>query len=209
MTSVNMTTYEPADGRGAPATSGSSLMESAVESVSALTAAVVGGDRNAYVRLFELRCEFVEREANRRLVRRRDLAPDAAQDVWLRVARAPAHCESASKLDAWLQRIVTNVVIDMLRAELARRMREERVAGSRPEAQQFVSDVELLDGMREELRRLDALAPHDRSILELRARTGSTLTQLATLMGIGRAAADSRLRRACELVRQAIDGELS
>jgi len=209
MTSVQMTTHDSADGRGAPATIGSPLMESAVESVSALTAAVVGGDRDAYVRLFELRCEFVEREASRRLVRRRDLAPDAAQDVWLRVARSPRHCESASKLDAWLQRIVTNVVIDMLRAELARRMREERIAGSRPEAQQFVSDVELLDDMRAELRGLDELTHHDRSLLELRARTGSSLTQLAALMGIGRAAVDSRLRRASEQARKAIEGAAS
>ncbi len=208
MASVTNTrlSLQPADGRRAPTAADSSIAEGADASVLALMDAVVAGDREAYGRLFLFRCEFVEREAIRRLSRRRDLAHDAAQDTWIRVARAPRRCESASKLDAWLQRIVASAVIDLLRSELSRRMREERIAESRPEAQRFVWDVELLEGVREELRGLDGLSSDERAMLELRTRTGATLTQLASILGIGRAAVDSRLRRACEIARKSIEG---
>src|SRR5262249_17749186 len=97
-----------------------SMTEDRREPIAALTNAVVAGDRHAYERLFLLRCDYVEGEAARRLGRRRDLAPDAAQEAWLRVARAPRRCESAPHLDAWLSRVVASTAIDILRNELAR-----------------------------------------------------------------------------------------
>ncbi|MFO0826754.1 MAG: sigma-70 family RNA polymerase sigma factor [Phycisphaerales bacterium] len=175
------------------------------ESALALTDAIVGGDRDAYARLFLARCDFVEREAARRLARRRDLAADVAQDAWIRVARGPRRCESIAKLDAWLQRVVFSAAIDTLRGELSRRAREERIASMRREAQEFVSDVELLESMRRELRGLGALSSDERSMLELRARTSATIGQLAAMLGVGRAAIDSRLRRASALARRHIE----
>lgn len=172
----------------------------------ALTVAMVAGDRAAYVRLFELRSEFVEGEARKRLRRRSDLALDAAQETWIRVARAPKRCVSVSKLDAWLQRIVTNACIDLLRGELARQSREEMVARGRHEAQEFIDGVASLQELRVELSGLEAIDREERTLLELRARTGATLRQLAQICGLGRAGMDSRLRRAAEAARDAIDG---
>ena len=59
--------------------------------VCTMTRRMVDGDRMAYEQLFRARCAFVEREASRRLHRRPDLADDAGQEAWLRVARAPRH----------------------------------------------------------------------------------------------------------------------
>jgi RNA polymerase sigma factor (sigma-70 family) len=163
------------------------------------TAQCVAGMRTAYESLFVQRCAFVESEAARRLGRRSDLIDDVAQETWLRVARGPRRCGSVTSLDAWLRRIVRSAAIDMLRSELARRCRERRV--SRAEATEFVEDVELLETIRREGASALGMAPDERWIMELRARTGATVGQIAGWIGIGHAALDSKLRRAAERAR--------
>jgi len=64
------------------------------------TSAMAAGDRSAYEQLFLARCGFVEAEAARRLGTRRDLAEDAAQEAWIRVARRPRRCNGVADLDA-------------------------------------------------------------------------------------------------------------
>jgi DNA-directed RNA polymerase specialized sigma24 family protein len=127
------------------------------------TAAMVASDRGAYERLFLARCVFVETEAARRLGQRQDLAEDASQEAWIRVARQPRRCPSVASLDAWLRRVVRSAAIDLLRSELSRRARE--------------------------------------SIVALKVRTDATTARLAAWLGIGRAAVDSKLRRAAERAR--------
>ncbi|MCE9620502.1 MAG: sigma-70 family RNA polymerase sigma factor [Planctomycetes bacterium] len=171
-----------------------------------LTRSMVGGDRNAYAELFVMRCDFVERMTARALGHRGDLVPDAAQDAWIRVARKPVHCPCAVALDAWLRRVASSAAIDLLRNELSRRLREQRVARSRVEATAFLQDASLLEQARHELGALRAIPDEDRSLLELRARMAGTVSQIATALGIGTSAIDSRLRRATERARQAIEG---
>lgn len=163
------------------------------------TAQCVHGVRTAYESLFVRRCAFVEAEASRRLGRRRDLVDDVAQETWLRVARGPRRCASVVALDAWLRRVVRSAAIDMLRSELARRCREQQM--SRTEEAGFIEDVELLDLLRCEGASALGMAPEERWIFELRARTGATMEQLAGWLGVGRAALDSKLRRAAERAR--------
>ncbi len=148
-----------------------------------------------------MRCGFVEAEAVRRLGRRRDLAEDAAQEAWMRVARGPRACRDGASLDAWLRRVVRSAAIDLLRSELSRRAREQRVAAGRPEAVAFLEDLELLEEIRRDLALIGGISDDERAALELRARAGATLSQLGLLLGIGPAAVDSRLRRAAERAR--------
>ena len=169
--------------------------------VAECTARAVAGDRASYEALFRMRCAFVEDEAARRLGRRRDLVDDVAQDAWLRVARAPRRCPDAASLDAWLRRVVRSAAIDLLRSELARRAREERAAMERPEAVDFLADVELLEQIRRDAAAIGGISADERAALELRARADATLAQLAGWLGIGPAAVDSRLRRAAERAR--------
>lgn len=173
--------------------------------IDACTARMAAGDRSAYESIFRLRCGFVEAEAERRLRRRPDLAEDAAQETWLRVARGPRRCPGVASLDAWLRRIVRSAAIDLLRDDLARRLRERRVAEARSEARSFLEDFELLEEIRRDTALLAAIPAEERSLLELRARTGATVAQLATWLGLGRAGLDSKLRRAAERVRTAGD----
>ena len=168
------------------------------DAVDRCTLRLVGGDRAAYELLFRRRAAFVDGESARVLGRRRDLAADASQEAWMRVARRPRRCASARSLDAWLRRIVRSAAIDLLRSELARRCREQRVARMREEAADYLEDFELLEQIRHDASKLD---PEDRSLLELVARTDATVASIADWLGIGRSAADSRLRRAAERAR--------
>jgi len=165
------------------------------------TSGMVAGDRTAYERLFLARCAFVEAEASRRLGRRSDLAEDAAQESWIRVARHPRRCTSAASLDAWLRRVVRSAAIDLLRSELARRAREVEVARDRTEAVAFLKDHELLEQIRHEAADIGGLTAEERFVFELKVRTDATTARLAAWLGIGRAAVDSKLRRAAERAR--------
>lgn len=168
------------------------------DAVDRCTSRLVGGDRSAYELLFRSRVSFVEAESARLLGRRHDLAADAAQEAWLRVARGPRRCASTRSLDAWLRRIVRSAAIDLLRSELARRCRERSAARMRAEVADDLRDFELLEQLRHDASRLPA---DDRSLLELVARTDATVASIAGWLGIGRAAADSRLRRAVARAR--------
>jgi RNA polymerase sigma factor (sigma-70 family) len=170
-------------------------------SVDRCTARMAAGDRTAYEALFRARCGFVEAESARRLGRRRDLADDAAQETWLRIARRPCRCTSAGSLDAWIRRVVRSAAIDLLRSELARRARERSVAEDRHEAVAFLADHDLLEEIRREASALPGITEHERSLFELKVRADATVTQLAAMLGLGRAAVDSTLRRAAERAR--------
>ena len=165
------------------------------------TASMVAGDRGAYEVLFRDRCAFVEREARRRVGRRHDLADDVAQEAWMRVARGPRRCESAASLEAWLRRIVRSAAVDLLRSELARRVREERIAASRNEAAEFVEDFELLEAIRRDTEEIGGITREEQALFELRVRAGGSLAKLAALLDLGAAAIDSKLRRAAERAR--------
>lgn len=171
------------------------------EAVDRLTSRMVRGDREAYTELFHRRCQAVEAEARRCLMRRADLCGDVAQETWLRVARGSRRCESVPSLDSWLRCIVRSAAIDLLRSELAQRNRERRVAASRPEAAAFVKDFELLQQLRHEASRVAGLSAEEQSMFELLVRGEGTVAQLAGWMGLGAAAVDSRLRRAAERAR--------
>lgn len=165
------------------------------------TAAMVASDRGAYERLFLARCVFVETEAARRLGQRQDLAEDASQEAWIRVARQPRRCPSVASLDAWLRRVVRSAAIDLLRSELSRRARESIVARDRAEAVAFLKDYELLEQIRHEVSGIEGLTAEERLLFELKVRTDATTARLAAWLGIGRAAVDSKLRRAAERAR--------
>jgi RNA polymerase sigma factor (sigma-70 family) len=169
--------------------------------VDACTASMVRGERAAYEALFLNRHAFLEAEARHRLGRRRELVDDVVQESWLRIARGPRRCAGGASLDAWLRRIVRSAAIDLLRSELARRCREQRVASTRAEAVSFVEDFELLEEMRHRAAGLAGVRADERALLEVQARTDATVAQLAAWLGIGRAAVDSKIRRAAERAR--------
>lgn len=156
--------------------------------------------------LHEAHCAWAADVALRALPTRRDLALDAAQEAWIRVARCPAHCRSAGELQAWLRRVIVSAALDLLRRDVRQRTHVRRAAQARAIASQdssnahelHAADVEQLARLRQQLSQL---AADERVLLDLRFRAGMTLGQIARILGIGSAAADSRLRRALERLR--------
>jgi DNA-directed RNA polymerase specialized sigma24 family protein len=105
-----------------------------------------------------------------------------------------------------LRRVAASAAVDLLRNELARRLREERVARSRAEAGDFLEQAALLEHARRELDALRSLAHEDRALLELRIRMEGAIAPIAAALGLGMPALDSRLRRASERARRALQG---
>ncbi|MBX3355813.1 MAG: sigma-70 family RNA polymerase sigma factor [Phycisphaeraceae bacterium] len=136
---------------------------------------------------------------------RRDeaFALDCVQDAWLRIAGAPASCESAASLDAWLRRVALSAALDRLRSDASRRLRESRAAVT-----ELRDSLRTIESVRAALdSAMDQCAPDERGLLLMRFRAGMTVRQIAAACGLGAAAIESRLRRTIASMREAIDQE--
>ena len=133
------------------------------------------------------------------------LAEDAAQEAWLRVARRPVECSSAGQLASWLRRVAMSASIDLLRSELARRLRERAFSRTNDEAVRFLDEHDRLEEARIALMSLERDTSDGALILTLRARSEGTVAQLAKSLGIGASALDSRLRRAAAQARATLE----
>ncbi len=102
------------------------------ERVDALTARLVAGDPDALAALYE--AHFDRMVATIRRIARRDesFALDCAQDAWIRIARHPVRCPTAAALTAWLRRVAISAVLDRLRSDASRRLRELAWAAPAP-----------------------------------------------------------------------------
>ncbi|MFM7806729.1 MAG: hypothetical protein ACKPEA_02215, partial [Planctomycetota bacterium] len=65
----------------------------------------------------------------------------------------------------------------------------------------FLRDHELLEQIRHEVADIQGLSADERLMFELKVRTDATTARLAAWLGVGRAAVDSKLRRAAERAR--------
>ena len=172
----------------------------------ALTAAITRGDREALGQLFDRYYTMVLSECRKSSGLGFMLAEDAAQETWLRVARRPVVCSSAAQLALWLRRVAMSASIDLLRSELARRVRECVFSRTHDEAVRFLAEHDRLEATRVALLALDRDMRDGALLLTLRARTEGTIAQLAKSLGIGASALDSKLRRAAAQARTTLEG---
>ena len=174
--------------------------------VHALTVAITRGDREALGRLFDRYYTMMLNECRKSSGPNSMLAEDAAQEAWLRVARRPVECSSAGQLAAWLRKVAMSASIDLLRSELARRVRERAFSRTNAEAVRFLDDHDRLEEARVALTSLERDASGGALLLALRARSEVTIAQLAKSLGIGASALDSKLRRAAAQARVTLEG---
>lgn len=155
-----------------------------------VSAGVAAGSREALAALYAAKFDLLYTTVRRATRRDESFALDCVQDAMLRVATKLGRVERAASLDAWLRRVVLTAALDRLRGE---RSQVERVrAAGGPITSEQDNAVEAIEG---ELRRLDALAPEERSLLRLRFARGLTLQQLGAHFGLAPKAIDSRIRR--------------
>ena len=173
----------------------------------ALTVAITRGDRDALGRLFDRYYTMILNECRKSSGSTSMLAEDAAQEAWLRVARRPVECSSAGQLAAWLRKVAMSASIDLLRSELARRVRERAVSRTNDEAVRFLDEHDRLEEARIALMSLERDTSDGALLLALRTRSEVTVAQLAKSLGIGASALDSKLRRAAAQARATLEGQ--
>ncbi len=164
---------------------------------SALVLAAKEGSSDALGRLFDRHWPAVWRTAYS-VTGQRELANDAAQDTFLRVAGALPRFDHRRPLEPWLLRIAVNRAIDLLRAQ--RRLvsvdeLEEPAVFDEPFADETV---------RESVARLD---PERRAVVALHYWFDYTTAEIAEVLGIPVGTVASRLSRALGDLRLHLEAE--
>ena len=160
------------------------------------------GSRDAAAELFRRHWPRAWRLA-RAVTGRRDMADDVAQDAFERAFAALWRFDRRRPFRPWLDRIVVNRSLDLLRAE--RRLVGLEAAGD-PGGE--LRDLAAED--RELLAAVAGLAPQRRVVLVLRYGFGYGPAEIAALLGIPVGTVHSRLARALDDLRrereEALDG---
>jgi len=124
---------------------------------------------------------------------------DAVQDTWLRaLQRGP---RALAALPRWLERVVRSRATDLRRADVARRRREQQVAGDRTAE----SAVERLSVQHDVVAAVLALHEPYRSVVLLRYYHGLEPTEIATRLQAKAATVRTQLVRAHEMLKERLD----
>lgn len=164
----------------------------------ALVRAAQAGSTEAFDELFRRHWRRAHRAAYL-VVADAAAAEDIAQESFLAAIRALDRFDRSRPFGPWLHRIAVNRAIDhararAIRAEAALAAAREDVAAS-PDAD--VSD-ELMNALR-------GLAPEHRAVIVLRHLLGYTPREIARMLELPRGTVNSRLRRALDRLRPAIE----
>jgi RNA polymerase sigma-70 factor (ECF subfamily) len=132
-----------------------------------------------------------------RMLGRRDVAEDLAQDVFLQLYRKLDHIESLEHLGFWLRRVVANLAIDWLRrpAHGATQPLDEQLGMAAPEI-----DADPL--MSRALARLMAeLTPAARAVMVLRYQEDLDVADIATALDMPVNTVKSHIKRSLTALR--------
>lgn len=158
--------------------------------------------------------QLVERHQDRivgvtlRLLKNRDEALEAAQDVFVKAWRALPRFEQRARVGTWLHRIALNVCYDRLgQRKRSGEMPLEDLEGLEPATDPgFGSDEAVID--RQAVREFESvvagLAETYRVVFVLRQIEGRPYEEVAEAIGISVGNAKVRLHRAREMIVQAL-----
>jgi len=167
-----------------------------------LAAAVAGGDQGALEALYARHGAAVFGFA-RRVLRSTPLAEEVTQEVFVRFWRDPGRYDPGrGPLRAFLLRDTHGRAVDLLRAETARRAREERdqalSSGEAPGPEQEVWEAVRSAQVR---TALDALPAPEKEAIVLAFYFGLTYQEVARRLGEPEGTIKSRIRRGLERLR--------
>jgi RNA polymerase sigma factor (sigma-70 family) len=153
----------------------------------------------AFATLVQRHIDFVY-SAARRMVIDRHLAKDVAQAVFLAAARESRKLEHIAVFSAWLHRTTRNQAAMLVRGEVRRRARENRV-GTMNDGSSF-DTVDIWERLSPHLdEALAQLPPEDRDALLLRFFEKKTAREIGERLGLNHEAAQKRMGRALERLR--------
>jgi RNA polymerase sigma-70 factor, ECF subfamily len=160
------------------------------------------GDRDAYDVLMTDVIDHLYRIA-RLILRDFDSAEDAVQEALVRCWRDLPRLRDPARFDAWLNRVLMNAVADE-----GRRQRGFRTNVSRMRIESVQADGSGALADRDEIARVfDRLSVEQRTIVVLHHYLGLTLDEAATVIGIPRGTAKSRLHYATSALRAALEAD--
>ena len=174
------------------------------ESDAAIIAAVLAGNDAAYARLFARYRDRYTRFAVRMVGSPED-ADEALQSAFLRAYRSLAQCSNPDRFGAWLYQIVANEC----RTHSSRRGRRER---------RFVRDEDAIAraleehpadrrALRDEIERaLARLDVDQREAFILKHVEDLSYEEMAEITGAGISALKMRVKRACDRLRELLEG---
>jgi len=159
------------------------------------------GDRPAFEALYERHFRSAYAVAYRLADADRDLAADAAQDVFVTLVTGASGYRGAGQLRAYLLQCVVNYVRQQLRRRrTAQRCLRAAVADvGEPEAKVITAAAG--EAARQALRRLPA---EQREVIVLRVYQGLRFAEIAEITGCPVDTAKSRYRRGVERLRHAL-----
>lgn len=129
-----------------------------------------------------------------------DLASEALQQAYLRIARHARACESEPMFLAWLRIVARTALSDCRRRRLSFWQLLQRRGAEPAESDSIPGDDELLQAALE--RALGALPPGTRALLEAKYFSGTPVRLLAEQLAVSPKAVESRLTRARAELRQ-------
>lgn len=155
------------------------------------------GDHDAFASLAGVAVARLDAAA-RLILRDRELARDAVQEVLIRAWRDLPTLRDVERFDAWVHRLLVNACLDLVRRRRRRVVEVELVPLHSPRVPDFTGDVvdrDLLD------RALQALEPEWRAIVVLHYFLGMPLPEVAASLGVPLGTAKSRLHRSLGVLR--------
>ena len=161
------------------------------------------GDHDAFALLARGASARLEAVA-RLILRDRDLAQDAIQEVLLKAWRDLPGLREPERVDAWLHRLTINACIDIARRRRRRTFEVQLLGIERSGPTDVGGHVADRDQLERGFRRLGV---DQRAILVLQYYLGLTAPEIAETLGIPLGTAQSRLHRALSSMRAALDAD--
>jgi RNA polymerase sigma-70 factor, ECF subfamily len=161
------------------------------------------GDHDAFADLVDGRLARLDAAA-RLILRDGELARDAVQEAMIRAWRDLPGLRDPDRFDAWLQRLLANACLDLVRRRKRRVIEVELSPIDAPSTVDIASDLadrELLD------QALAGLAPSHRAVVALHYLLGMPLPEVAASLGIPLGTAKSRLHYSLAAMRIAVTTE--
>ena len=163
-----------------------------------------GGDLDAFSALTVDRTGRLYAAA-RLILRNDERAADAVQDTLLQAWLDLRGLRDPERFDAWLHRLLVRACYRAAKRQRIREIVEIQVAS---EANSVTPDTQRALAVRDQLERgFRRLSPEQRSVIVLRHYLGMSLAESAEVLGIPLGTMQSRLNRATQAMRAALEAD--
>lgn len=169
----------------------------------ALVELAIAGDHDAFAVLTRVAIGRLYAVA-KLILRDEELAQDATQEALVAAWRDLSGLRDPEKFDAWLHRILIRICYREAKRERSRRVNELHV----PVPETDVPDASATFAAQDQLSRgFRRLTSEQRAVLVLHYYLGLPLTEAAEVLGIPPGTVKSRLNRATQAMRAALDAD--